>query len=66
MAGSADGFFVIENKESDAVSFRKIEYSRTAEAEKRLSVREFADGADGSLWILTDAGLVRRTPDGRL
>jgi signal transduction histidine kinase/ligand-binding sensor domain-containing protein len=65
LAGSADGLFRVENPWADEVAFREIAYSKTARAEKRLSVRAFADGGDGSLWIATDAGLVRRTPDGR-
>ena len=65
LAGSADGLYIIENTLADEISFRQIEYSQTARAENRLSVRFFADAADGSLWIATDAGLVRRTPDGR-
>ena len=65
LAGGIDGLFQIEDPSADEVAFREIEHSRTARAENRLSVRFFADAADGSLWIATDAGLVRRTPDGR-
>ncbi len=65
LLGGSDGLFSVENPAADEFSFREIEFNRTAKAENRLSVRAFANGRDGSLWIATDAGLVRRTPDGR-
>jgi signal transduction histidine kinase/ligand-binding sensor domain-containing protein len=65
LAGSQGGLFLIENRDADEVAPRRLENSRTAEAEKSNSEREFVDGLDSSFWIGTDAGLVRRTPDGR-
>jgi signal transduction histidine kinase/ligand-binding sensor domain-containing protein len=63
--GGSDGLFIVENPTADQYTFREIEFSRTAKAENRPSVRAFVDGPDGSLWIATDAGLIRRTPDNR-
>ncbi len=65
LVGTNNAFFAVEDKEAERVSFRELTFSRTAKAEKRGDVRDFADAPDGSLWLASTTGMIRRMPDGR-
>lgn len=65
LGGSSTGLYVIENKNADKATSKGITYNKTARSEHKTGVRNFAKGKDGSLWAASDAGLLRRLPDGR-
>jgi signal transduction histidine kinase/ligand-binding sensor domain-containing protein len=59
------GLFLIEEKNSE-VSFREIDLGVPADWRPSFSVESMAEAGDGSLWLGTSHGLLRRLPDGRV
>ncbi|MDM7921445.1 MAG: two-component regulator propeller domain-containing protein [Pyrinomonadaceae bacterium] len=65
LAGSSDGLHRIRlNGDAEAIT-EKIDFNNTLDLVGRSGIRDFAVGPDGTLWAAADAGLVRRTSDGR-
>lgn len=60
----SDGLFLLEETDGK-VSFRRVELSLPENPLLNLSVSKITETADGSFWITTSWGLVRRLPDGR-
>ena len=60
---SADLYRVAEN--DGVVSLQKVEVNLPANRSIGFNLGDISEGQDGSLWMLTSWGLVRRLPDGR-
>jgi PAS domain S-box-containing protein len=52
-------------EEDEKVSFDRVDLNLPADLSGEFSVRSAYEGQDGSLWLVTTWGLVRRLPDGR-
>jgi signal transduction histidine kinase/ligand-binding sensor domain-containing protein len=59
------GLFRVEDK-AGKVSFSEINLNLPAGWKPLFEVSTFAEGNDGSLWLGTTRGLLRRLPDGRV
>jgi len=59
------GLFRVEEK-AGRVSFLKIDLQLPQEQGPAFSVNALTTGDDGSLWLGTNRGLLRRLPDGRI
>jgi ligand-binding sensor domain-containing protein/two-component sensor histidine kinase len=60
-----EGLFLVEEKNGH-VSFRQVELNLPQEMKQSFLVYAIAAGPDGSLWLGTSRGLLRRLPDGRV
>jgi ligand-binding sensor domain-containing protein len=49
----------------DTVSFERVELNLPAPLSGEFGVNSALEGHDGSLWLVTNWGIVRRLPDGR-
>ena len=58
------GVFLMEEKDGN-VAFRKVDLNLPAEANTDYGVNAFYEAADGSFWLNTTFGFVRRLPDDR-
>lgn len=65
LGGADSGMYLIKNDADQQIILEEIVYSNSAKKENRMGVRNFAESKDGSLWSASDAGLLRRLPDGR-
>ena len=61
---TGDGVSLMEEKDGN-VSFRKVDLNLPSEANSEYGVNAIYEGADGSLWLNTTFGFVRRLPDDR-
>jgi signal transduction histidine kinase/ligand-binding sensor domain-containing protein len=61
---AGNGFFRLEEKDGK-VSQREVELNLPVNTSTEFVVGAFREGQDGSLWLVTTWGLVRRLPDGR-
>jgi len=59
------GLFLVEEK-AGHVSFREISLNLPQAWKESFFVRFLAEGSDGSFWLGTNFGLLRRLPDGRV
>jgi len=66
LVGTDDGVFQIEEAADGRVTFHEVDLRLTLPANRTLRVRAFLEDRDGSLWIGTSQGLVRRLPGGRM
>jgi ligand-binding sensor domain-containing protein len=62
--GGNGGLFRLEEKDG-AVAPSKIELNLPPNPSTEFSILAMSEGQDGSLWLATSWGLVRRLPDGR-
>ena len=62
---TGDGVFLMEEKDGN-VSFRKVDLNLPSESNIEYGVNAIYEGADGSLWLNTTFGFVRRLPDDSL
>ncbi|MDQ6788811.1 MAG: histidine kinase [Acidobacteriota bacterium] len=60
-----DGLFRIEETDGQ-ISLRRIELGAAFPRENNFFVFRVCEGRDGSLWLATSQGLLRRLPDGRV
>src|SRR4030095_12697391 len=60
-----DGLSLIEES-ADRVSLRQIELNLPGEIQQDIRITTVAEGLDGSLWLGTNHGLLRRLPDARV
>ena len=65
LVGTDDGVVQIEERDG-RVSFRKLDVGLDVPANDTLRVRAFLEDREGSLWIGTSQGVVRRLPAGRM
>src|ERR1044072_1975431 len=61
----SNGLYLMKEKEGE-VSFAKVELNLPVETNKDYGVTSLYEAADGSFWINTTFGLVRRLPDERV
>jgi|GEM_PF-2300457 len=61
----ADGLYRVEEKDGK-VAFQKVELNLPAASGNALTINGIAEADDGSLWLNSSLGLVRRLPDGRV
>jgi ligand-binding sensor domain-containing protein/two-component sensor histidine kinase len=61
-----DGGLFEAGRENSRPSFRRVALNLTSYPDRLLSVWSLVQHPDGSLWIGTAAGLIRRTSDGRV
>ncbi|HST19940.1 MAG TPA: two-component regulator propeller domain-containing protein [Blastocatellia bacterium] len=61
----SNGLYLMEEKEGE-ISFAKVELNLPLETNKDYGVTSLYEAADGSFWINTTFGLVRRLPDKRV
>lgn len=59
------GLFLVEEK-AGRISFREISLNLPEARKPSFFVRALAEGNDGSFWLGTNVGLLRRLPDGRV
>lgn len=59
-----DGLYRMREKDED-VSFERVELNLPANPSGVFGIHSLCEGQDGSLWLVTTWGLVRRLPDGR-
>jgi ligand-binding sensor domain-containing protein len=64
LIGTDDGVMQIQQARDGRVTFRKLDLGFRVRANDTLRVRAFLEDAEGSLWIGTSQGLVRRLPGG--
>ena len=64
--GTDDGLVQIEPSPEGGVSFRKLELGLITPANDTLRIRAFLEDREGSLWIGTSRGVVRRLPGGEM
>jgi PAS domain S-box-containing protein len=64
-AGTNGGLFRLDTPESGGATFRRIELSGSPGLDRTLEVYAMVEDQEGSLWIGTLLGLMRRLPDGR-
>jgi len=64
-AGSQDGAFVLDEPNGER-SFHHVELGLSRQPDGLLYVWGFVEDDEGSLWIGTSLGLVRRLPDGQM
>jgi ligand-binding sensor domain-containing protein/signal transduction histidine kinase len=61
----SSGLFLIEES-SHGISFREVDLHLPQDLKPSFSLQSMAEGEDGSLWLGTTHGLLRRLPDGRV
>jgi signal transduction histidine kinase/ligand-binding sensor domain-containing protein len=59
-----DGLYLMEDK-GGKISRHKIELNLPVNPSLKVAVFTICEGQDGSLWLATTVGIVRRLPDGR-
>ncbi len=64
-AGTDGGLYLLDEKR-DKIEFHRVELGLAAHADETVQVWAFLEAGDGSLWIGTKFGLVRRFPDEHL
>ncbi|MBA2602569.1 MAG: hypothetical protein H0U94_03185, partial [Acidobacteria bacterium] len=64
LVGTEDGVVQIEEARDGRVTFRKLDLGVEAPANGTLHVHAFLEDGEGSLWIGTSRGVVRRLPGG--
>ncbi len=62
---SGDGLFRVEEKDNK-VSFEEVKLNLQLLPRRSFDVGKMSEAADGSIWIDTSQGFIRRLPDGRL
>ena len=63
--GAGDGLYLLEETNGQ-VHLRKVELNLPANPSAEISVSSMLEARDGSLWVVTTEGLVRRLRDGRV
>jgi PAS domain S-box-containing protein len=58
------GLYRLEEKDGK-VSFHDVELNLPVDASTQFTIAAIREGKDGSLWLVTSWGLLRRFPDGR-
>jgi ligand-binding sensor domain-containing protein/signal transduction histidine kinase len=66
LVGTDDGVLQIEQAPDGRVTFHKLALAFEIPANDTLRVRAFLEDAEGSLWIGTSQGLLRRLPGGNI
>ena len=66
LVGTDDGVFQIEEARNGLVTFRNVDLGLQRSENRIVRVRAFLEDGDGSLWIGTSQGLVRRLPGGQM
>jgi len=66
IVGTDDGAVQIERSPDGGVTFRKLDLGLTTPANDTLRIRAFLEDREGSLWIGTSRGVVRRLPGGEM
>src|SRR5947209_3112695 len=59
------GALSLLEEEDGKVSERKVELNLPADASGKFDIVTMCEGKDGSLWLATSLGVMRRLPDGR-
>jgi ligand-binding sensor domain-containing protein/signal transduction histidine kinase len=66
VVGTDDGVVQIEQAPDGRVTFRKLDLGLDTPANDTLRIRAFLEDGEGSLWIGTSRGVVRRLPGGEM
>lgn len=64
-AGSDDGLFFLEETDSQA-RFRRLDFALRAQIDGPVRVGALVEDGEGSFWINTSFGLLRRLPNGQM
>ncbi len=60
-----DGLYGVEEKDGK-VDFQKVDLHLSLEANQTYGIQAISEGQDGSLWLVSTFGLIRRLPDDRI
>lgn len=60
----ADALYRLEDKDGKVI-WQKVELNLPEQLTAGYVIASFCEGRDGSLWVVTSRGLLRRLPDGR-
>lgn len=65
MAGGTSGLFMLDESEGRP-KLAPVDLRLSGDAGEAQNISHVLEGRDGSLWLVTGSGLVRRAPDGRV